>query len=617
MISTGEVLARFRPASWRVRTVHGEHSGAGEGGGLQEEMEQLGTGLLVGLLHADPHIQGLVLEDGGIVLSLERNGVGAHLEVQWPGGEQLTERLPLEPCPELAAPNKPRFLPDPASRGKALELLADPGLAVYACHTGEGVAWFSAGTHGDGPGALPLLASLPASGGLGASSFRERFGVSHNLVGGAMAGAIASIDYVTALAEAGFLAFYGAGGVPLEFVDQAVHALSRRLGNRPWGANLLHNPNEPDAELAVARLYADAGVRIASASAFMGLTPAILVYRYSGVGGGAPRGVFAKVSRPEVAKHFLAPPPGRLLGECVQRELLTEAEAARAAALPVADAITCEADSGGHTDSRSLPVLVPLIRRQVARFAAEQGWADRGISVSVGAAGGIGTPAAIASALALGADYVLCGSVLQATAEAGTSRLVKEMLAEAGMADVAKGPAPDMFELGAEVQVLSRGSLYAQRSKKLHGLYKGYASWGEVPEQERAKVERTILGRSFDEVWGLCEQYWGERDPAQLERAKTDGRHKMALAFRWYLGMTSRWARQGEADRKRDFQIWCGPSMGAFNDWAAGSTLEDVKARSAVGVSEALLTGALLLERGRALAAQGLEVPSEVASWRP
>ena len=41
-------------------------------------------------------------------------------------------------------------------------------------------------------------------------------------------------------------------------------------------------------------------------------------------------------------------------------------------------------------------------------------------------------------------------------------------------------------------------------------------------------------------------------------RGNEEGKFKMSLVFRWYLGLSSRWARQGEVSRKKDFQIWSG-----------------------------------------------------------
>ena len=205
----------------------------------------------------------------------------------------------------------------------------------------------------------------------------------------------------------------------------------------------------------------------------------------------------------------------------------------------------------------------------------------------------------------------------QAALEAGTSPLAKQLLADAGMADVSTGPAPDMFEIGAHVQVLSRGSMYAQRAGKLYDLYKTCGSLDNIPAKERARLEKQVFKRPLDEVWEGTREYWSQRDPEQVARAEADPRHKMALTFRWYLGMTSRWARTGEADRKRDFQIWCGPAMGGFNGWARGSTLEPVESRSVVQIADALMRGAAAHARVSHARMLGLALPPGMDAVRP
>ena len=77
---------------------------------------------------------------------------------------------------------------------------------------------------------------------------------------------------------------------------------------------------------------------------------------------------------------------------------------------------------------------------------------------------------------------------------------------------------------------------------------------------------------TFDQVWQECERFFTERDPRQIERANQNPKDKMALVFRWYLGLSSRWSNRGETGREMDYQIWCGPSMGAFNDWVKNTT---------------------------------------------
>jgi PfaD family protein len=434
-----------------------------------------------------------------------------------------------------------------------------------------------------------------------------------------MAGGIAGKELVLAMGRAGMLGYFGAGGLPLEAVEVALGEVAAASAGRPFGFNLLHNPAEPTVESRTVDLYLAHGVRDVDASAFMGLTPSVVRYRLSGiheVDGRVvvPNRLTAKVSRPEVAEPFMRPAPDTMLAELVAAGALSEAQARLARTVPVAEDITAEADSGGHTDRRPLSVLIPLFRRLADRVTAEQGYATR---VRVGAAGGIGDPWSLAAALQMGADYVMTGSVNQCTPEAATSDVVKEMLAGAGYADVTEGPAPDMFEIGAQVQVLGRGTMYAQRAARLFDLYKGCESLETIPPAERARVEKQIFLRPIDEVWAETEAYWRSRDPREVERAAREPRHRMALTFRWYLGMSSRWARTGDAARKRDFQVWCGPAMGLFNDWVRGSALEPVAARGVVAVAEALLAGACGALRVQAARTAGVPLPPGAEGLRP
>jgi PfaD family protein len=164
-----------------------------------------------------------------------------------------------------------------------------------------------------------------------------------------------------------------------------------------------------------------------------------------------------------------------------------------------------------------------------------------------------------------------------------------------------------MFEIGAEVQVLGLGSMYAQRAGRLYELYRRHRSLEEIPAADREKVERTIFGAPIDQIWAQTAQYWRARDAAELARAEQDPHHRMALTFRWYLGQSSRWARRGEGGRQRDYQIWCGPAMGLFNDWTRGTPLAELPQRRVVEVGEALLRGAAALQRQELARALGWE----------
>jgi len=108
----------------------------------------------------------------------------------------------------------------------------------------------------------------------------------------------------------------------------------------------------------------------------------------------------------------------------------------------------------------------------------------------IGAAGGLGTPASVASAFALGAAYVMTGTVNEAAVESGLSEAGRLLLAQAGIADVAMAPAADMFEMGVKVQVLRRGTMFATRAQKLYDAYMAHDSIESLPAGVRGGPER-------------------------------------------------------------------------------------------------------------------------------
>ncbi|MHC4392912.1 MAG: nitronate monooxygenase, partial [Planctomycetota bacterium] len=210
----------------------------------------------------------------------------------------------------------------------------------------------------------PLVAQLPPlyPEWLGDRSFCEVHGARFPYVSGAMANGIATTKLVAAMAKAGFLGFFGAGGLSQGRVEAAITELQAELDplGLPWGSNLINSPNEPALEAAVADLYIRRGVRRISAAAYMALTPSLVRYAATGLRQG-PDGtihranhVFAKISHPNVARPFLEPAPADMLAQLVRRGLLSAEEARLAAHVPVAEDLTVESDSGGHTDNRPL-----------------------------------------------------------------------------------------------------------------------------------------------------------------------------------------------------------------------------------------------------------------------
>jgi PfaD family protein len=471
-------------------------------------------------------------------------------------------------------------------------------------------------------GGLPLLGTVdPLSvQRLGSPEFLESHGVQMAYMAGAMAGGIASEALVIALGRRGLLGCFGAGGLAPTRIEAAIRTIAEALPCGPWAFNLLHSPHDPALERRAVELYLRLGVCTVEASAFLDLTANLVHFRAAGLrrdGGNRiaiGNRIVAKVSRREVALKFLEPAPERLLAELVSAGRITAEQAALAARVPMADDITVEADSGGHTDNRPLVCLLPSVLELRDQTQARHGFAR---PVRIGAAGGIGTPQAACAAFALGADYVVTGSINQSCREAGTSPHTRKLLAQAEMADVAMAPAADMFEMGVRLQVLKRGTLFPMRAQKLYDLYRSYASLEEIPAAERAKLEQQIFRRPLEDVWAETRNFFASRDPQQLVRAEQNPRQKMALVFRWYLGLSSRWSNTGESGRELDYQIWCGPAMGAFNDWVRGSYLEAPDHRSVVDVALQLMTGAAFHCRLHSLRLQGVQVPAAVARYVP
>ncbi len=469
-------------------------------------------------------------------------------------------------------------------------------------------------------GSLPLLAIAPplSPDTLGQESFRRTYALRYACLSGSMANAIASEDLVLAMAKSGMMGFFGSAGLSLDEVVKHIHSLKNKLGQLPYGLNLIHSPSDPQLEKKIAELFIAENIQCLEASAFLGLTPALLHYRYSGLKRRSdgtiytPHHVFAKISRLEVAAQLLSPPPPEMINALVAQGALSAEEAELAHLVPPASALTAEADSGGHTDNRPAFGLLPSIINLRDRMQERFGW-----QVPVGAAGGIATPQAAAASFAMGAAYVMTGSINQACQESGSSQIVREMLAKASPADVAMAPAADMFEMGVNVQVLKWGTMFPVRAKRLYEIYRTYASFDEVPAALKEQIEKTMLRASFAEAWQSTKAFFAKRDPRQIAKAESDPKHMMALVFRSYLGQASRWANAGLPDRKVDYQIWCGPSMGSFNQWCKGTFLENVKERHADLAALNIMAGACVLTRAALIANQGVEIPAQWSAFEP
>ncbi|MFB6888403.1 ACP S-malonyltransferase [Kitasatospora sp. NPDC056327] len=522
------------------------------------------------------------------VTELVEIGPGRVLTDLWKAARERPAPLPpagagpVAPAPEPPAPERPA--PAPAPAPVPVPVPVPVGASPVAAP----------------PPAVQAGAVRPEH--LGSAEFRADYGLRHAYLAGAMYRGIASADLVVRMARAGLMGFLGSGGLPLAETGAAIRGIRDRLGpDGRFGVNLLASPDDPAAERALVELLLAHDVRYAEAAAFTAVTPAVVRFRFAGAhraADGTPtavRHVLAKVSRPEVATAFLSPPPAPILGRLVAEGALTPAEAEAAALLPVAGDICVEADSGGHTDAGSPYALMPAMLRLRDDAAARHRYPRR---IRVGAAGGLGAPESVAAAFVLGADFVLTGSVNQCSVEAGTSDAVKDLLATVDVQDTAYAPAGDMFEFGARVQVVRKGTLFPARANKLFQVYRRFDGLDDIDAQTRRTLEERYFRRTFDDIWAETREHLAGTRPAELARAEQHPKVRMARVFRWYFAHSTRIALDGTPGEQVNYQIHCGPALGAFNRLVAGTPLEAWRARHVDAVAELLMTGAAELLDG-------------------
>ena len=109
------------------------------------------------------------------------------------------------------------------------------------------------------------------------------------------------------------------------------------------------------------------------------------------------------------------------------------------------------------------------------------------------------------------------------------------------------------------------------------------------------RLEKQAFKKSVGAIWEETKQFFEERDPTELTQALSNPKRKMALVFRWYLGKSSLWAIHATEGSLINAQIWCGQSMGAFNEWVNGSPMEDPSNRHVSEVAFRLLDEAASL----------------------
>jgi hypothetical protein len=83
-----------------------------------------------------------------------------------------------------------------------------------------------------------------------------------------------------------------------------------------------------------------------------------------------------------------------------------------------------------------------------------------------------------------------------------------------------------------------RGTMFPFRASKLYDLYSTYDSLDSIPGKEKEILRRFFFRSSFHQTWQQTKTLFSTTDPQQITRAEKDPKHKMALVFRSYLGLS-------------------------------------------------------------------------------
>ncbi len=231
---------------------------------------------------------------------------------------------------------------------------------------------------------------------LGAPGFRREFGARF-----AVTAPASDLALAQAFGDFGALASVIPPTRPQE-AEMTLARAHRAFGGRLFALRVRRDSARPEAAEAMAELWARRGGRLLEAEGFEAPSLALTLWRAETLSRDAegtavsPRRLIARVSDPASAEAFLRPAPRHLLDQLLARGQIDAERRDLALRLPMADAVIAAGGSGAWP---TLPLLARVLRLRET-LCGPQDWP------LVGAAGGAGSPQALAALFAMGADHL-------------------------------------------------------------------------------------------------------------------------------------------------------------------------------------------------------------------
>ncbi len=425
---------------------------------------------------------------------------------------------------------------------------------------------------------------------LGSKSFLKEYGVKYPYVAGSMCHGISSDQLVIKMAQSGFLAFLGSVGLSLTATENLIKSCQKALQpNQSFGVNIHFSPNTLSHQQQLIDLCLRYQVNCIEVSGFDHISLDLIKYRAKGLSRSADQviakhKILLKTSKSESAEMFMQAAPKHMLNKLLADQLITEEQHELAQQVAVADDICVEGDSGWKTEQASTLVKLPEIIRLRNKYS--QTYSPM---VRIGSSGGLGTPDAIAAVFMLGADFVLTGSINQCTVEANVSEHVKQLLTGLTSEDTCCVPAGDLFESGARAQVVRKGLYFPARAQKLYDLYRLNNGLDDLSHKEKQQIEQHFMHRSIETV---LQEIIDTESSQEIQKINENDKYKMAKVFKWYFEHAQKSTLNGQQQDQDNYQIYCGPALGAFNQWVSGTELESLQNRHVDDIALRLLSAA-------------------------
>lgn len=413
---------------------------------------------------------------------------------------------------------------------------------------------------------------------LGSKEFVKDYAVKYPYVAGSMCHGISSAQLVIKMAQAGFLSFLGNNGLPLARIQELIITTKKHLyKDENFGINVDYFAGNSSRKMALIDLSIKHGVHVIEVSNYDQIGLELVKYRANGLE--MKNGqitinnkILIKTSLSKTAALFMQPAPLHLLEKLLQQKDITEQQFQLCQQIPMADDICVEGDGAWINRQAVTMIKLPEFMRLRHKFSKKQSnMFKHAGQIRIGASGGMGTPEAVAMVFAMGADFIVTGSINQCTVEARISDHAKHILQETTTDDTTYAISGELFESGAKSQIINKGSYFSARAQKLYDIYRLHDGLNDVDKKTKKHIEQHFFQRDCDSI---IDEIMTHADSKEKAAINNNEKLKMLKVFQWYFNHSRTLAIEGHQKQQKNYQIYCGPSMGAFNQWLEGGPFE-------------------------------------------